>query len=47
MDKVKTAKALQSEKNAEMKGLLTETQFKTYLKIQDERRNKMKEKRKG
>jgi len=47
INKMKTVKALQSDKNAEMKGLLTETQFKTYLQIQDENIKKMKEKRKG
>ena len=47
VNKMKTVKALQSEKNAEMKVLLTESQFKTYLQIQDENVKKMKEKRKG
>lgn len=45
--KLKAAKAIQEEKNAEMKTLLNEAQYKTYLEMQAERRNKLKERRKN
>ena len=45
MEKLKALKEIQSQKNAEMKTLLSETQYATYLEIQKERRSKMKERR--
>ena len=44
-DKFKKVKEIQEQKNAEMKGLLSEAQYKTYLELQEERRAKMKEMR--
>ena len=41
--KLKAVKTLREAKNAEMKTLLTEAQYKTYLEIQDERKQKMLE----
>lgn len=45
MEKFKAVKDIQGKKNAEMKALLTAPQYATYLDIQKERREKMKERR--
>ncbi|MDI1255080.1 MAG: hypothetical protein PSV16_03185 [Flavobacterium sp.] len=45
--KLKAAKSIIDAKNAEMKTLLTAPQYKTYLEIQDERKQKLRDKRKG
>jgi len=44
-EKFKALKDLNDKKNAEMKTLLTASQYATYLDIQKERREKMKERR--
>jgi hypothetical protein len=44
-DKHKKVKEMQEQKNVEMKGLLSEEQYKTYLELQEERRAKLKEMR--
>ena len=44
--KLEALNVIISEKNAEMKTLLTAQQYKTYLQIQEERKAKMMEKRK-
>jgi hypothetical protein len=44
-DKFRKVKEIQEQKNTEMKGLLSEAQYKTYLELQEERRAKMKEMR--
>ncbi|MGK4568615.1 hypothetical protein [Flavobacterium sp. 3HN19-14] len=46
IEKLKAAKALKEEKNAEMKTLLSESQYNTYLEIQNERKQKLLENRK-
>ena len=45
-EKFEKIKEIQTDKNAEMKALLSEAQFKTYLQMQDERKAKMIDKRK-
>jgi hypothetical protein len=45
-DKFKKFKDIRDRKNIEMKGLLSESQYKIYLQIQEERIEKMKERRK-
>ena len=45
-EKIKTLKALKTEKDAEMKTLLSQSQYKTYLELQEDRIAKMKERRK-
>ncbi len=42
MGKFQKLKEIQSKKNEEMKALLTESQYATYLEIQKERRSKIK-----
>jgi hypothetical protein len=44
-DKFKAVKEIQSQKNEEIKMVLSEEQFKTYLQLQEERRAMMKERR--
>ncbi len=44
-EKFQALKDLQSQKNEEMKKLLNEKQYATYLEIQKERRAKMKDRR--
>ncbi len=45
--KFKHIKELKSQKDAEMKTFLSESQFKTYLELREERHNKMKDKKKN
>jgi hypothetical protein len=45
-DKFQKMKAIKNEKNAEMKTLLSDEQYKTYLTLQEERKEKMKERKK-
>lgn len=45
MEKFKALKEIQSQKNEEMKTLLNESQYVTYLDIQKERRAKLKDRR--
>lgn len=45
-EKLEKFKELQTQKNEEMKKLLSPEQFKTYIEIQEERKVKMMEKRK-
>lgn len=45
-EKLESFKELQTQKNEEMKKLLSPEQFKTYIEIQEERKVKMMEKRK-
>lgn len=45
-EKIKTLKALKTEKDTEMKILLSQSQYKTYLELQEDRIAKMKERRK-
>jgi hypothetical protein len=45
-DKFQKMKAIKNEKNAEMKTLLSDEQYKTYLTLQDEKKEKMKERKK-
>jgi DNA-directed RNA polymerase subunit H (RpoH/RPB5) len=45
-DKFRKLKTIRDEKNAEVKALLSEEQYKTYLTLQEERKEKMKERRK-
>lgn len=45
-EKLEKFKELQTQKNEEMKKLLSPEQFKTYVEIQEERKVKMMEKRK-
>ena len=42
-DKFKSMKSIRSEKNAEMKTLLSEEQYKAYIESQEERKAKMKD----
>jgi Spy/CpxP family protein refolding chaperone len=44
--KLKEAKSIQDEKDAEMKLLLKKDQYETYLQLKEERKSKMKEMRK-
>lgn len=44
-DKFKNIKSLRDEKNAEMKTLLSEEQYKAYLELQEERMAKMKDRK--
>ncbi len=46
IDKLKQVKSLRIEKDAEIKALLTEEQFKIYQGIVDERKEKRRERRK-
>lgn len=46
MKKYKKVKAIQKDKNAEMKELLSDDQYSVYLEKQEEMRKKMKERRK-
>jgi len=39
----KTSKSIQSQKEKEMKGILTDTQFKEYLKMMEEMRNRRRD----
>lgn len=44
-ERQKAATALQTDKDAEVKGLLTATQYKTYLDIKEEKKEAKKEKK--
>jgi len=44
-ERQKAAKALQTDKDAEVKALLTESQYKTYLEIKEEKKEAKKEKK--
>ena len=46
-DKLKQMKELKSQKDAEMKAFLSESQFKTYLELKEERHDRMKDKMKN
>lgn len=45
-EKLKKAQEIQQQKNAEMKTLLSEAQYKTYLELQEERKARIKEMKK-
>ncbi len=45
--KFKQLKELKSQKDAEMKAFLSESQFKTYLELKEERHDRMKDKMKN
>ena len=46
-DKFKQMKELKSQKDAEMNAFLSESQFKTYLELKEERHDRMKDKMKN
>ncbi len=46
-DKLKAMKDLRDQKNAEVKGILKDDQYQTYLQIQEERIQKVMERKKG
>ncbi len=45
-DKFQKMKAIKNEKNTEMKTLLSDKQYKTYLTLQEERKEKIKDRKK-